>query len=77
MNNRYKLFLHVCICALATVLFSADDPLAGPHTVDDNTVLLMHFDDDLTNEGTSGDGTAHGTVTYVAGKFGGISVPSS
>ena len=70
MNNRYKLFLHVCICALATVLFSADDPLAGPHTVDDNTVLLMHFDDDLTNEGTSGDGTAHGTVTYVAGKFG-------
>ena len=69
-SKWYKLCISVFLFSTAGLLVAADDPVAGPHTVDDNTVLLIHFDDNLTNEGTSGDGTAHGTVTYVAGKFG-------
>ena len=71
MNNKwYRLCMLVSIFSIEGILIAADDPIAGPHTVDANTVVLMHFDDNLTNEGTTGDGTAHGTVTYVAGKFG-------
>lgn len=40
--------------------------IGGPYLVDDNTVLLMHFDGDLTNQSTlSGNGTGDsGGITY-------------
>ncbi|MCK4641519.1 MAG: hypothetical protein KAU06_09275, partial [Candidatus Marinimicrobia bacterium] len=37
----------------------------GPYTVDANTVLLMHFEDNLDNVSTlSANGEAHGNLTY-------------
>jgi len=40
--------------------------IGGPYRVDENTVLLMHFDGDLTNQSTlSGNGTGDsGGITY-------------
>ena len=38
--------------------------IGGPYTVDDNTMLLMHFDGDLTNESLlSADGEFHGDAS--------------
>lgn len=37
-----------------------------PYTVDDHTILLMHFDGDLTNASPlSGDGIGYGTISYI------------
>ncbi len=39
--------------------------IGGPYEVDDNTLLLMHFDGSLDNvSDSSGNGTAHGTISY-------------
>ncbi len=42
--------------------------IGGPYTVDDNTVLLLHFDGDLTNNSAlSGDGVQHGNgISFIA-----------
>jgi hypothetical protein len=43
----------------------AQEQIGGPYTVDDNTVLLMHFDGNLTNESTmSDDGVGHGNYSF-------------
>ncbi|MBD3287694.1 T9SS type A sorting domain-containing protein [candidate division KSB1 bacterium] len=42
--------------------------ILNPFTVDDNTVLLMHFDGDLNNESTlSEDGEAEGRINFIPG----------
>lgn len=52
-----------------SVLFA--QPSFGPYTTDDHTVILMHFDSDVANEGNGGDATVTGSVTFDgAGKHG-------
>ncbi len=44
----------------------AQDEIGGPYTADSNTVLLMHFDGDLSNDSdSSADGVAHGSIQYI------------
>ena len=47
-------------CLVITVFLSASaliaqEQIGGPYTVDENTILLMHFDGDLTNQSTLSD----------------------
>lgn len=45
---------------------NAQEEVGGPYEPDENTVLLMHFDGDLTNiSDASEDGTGFGTLSYV------------
>ena len=40
--------------------------LSDPYNVDDNTVVLLHFDGDVTNQSTlSGNPTSHGALAFV------------
>ena len=42
------------------------DDLTKPYTVDENTVVLLHLDDNLTNESDSArDGTGYGNLMYL------------
>lgn len=57
--------------ALVLILFSsqfakAQRTYGGPYTPDTSTVLLMHFDGDLSNASdSSANGTGHGTLSYI------------
>ncbi|WP_456408054.1 LamG-like jellyroll fold domain-containing protein [Caldithrix abyssi] len=51
---------------LLTGLQAQTEDWTKPYTVDEHTILLMHFDGDLTNESPmSGDGIGYGTITYI------------
>ena len=51
--------------------FLVAQPTFGPYTSDDNTVILMHFDSDVSNGGNGGAATTTGSVTFNdAGKHG-------
>ena len=42
------------------------DDLTHPYTMDDNTVVLLHLDDDLVNASDStADGTGFGSLLYL------------
>ena len=63
-KNPLSLFFLVLI--LSVSITTAQD--FGPYTVDGNTVMLLHFDGDLTDAtGTMGDGIAIGTVSFASG----------
>ena len=68
MSKKSILVISVS-CFFITMLVG--QPTFGPYTSDDNTVVLMHFDSDASNEGNGGDATVTGTVTFEgAGKHG-------
>ncbi|MBI4534986.1 MAG: T9SS type A sorting domain-containing protein [Ignavibacteriae bacterium] len=54
------------LCAALLVLLGSGtaygqyDSLGGPYVTDANTMLLMHFDGNLNNEGSSANGVGHG-----------------
>jgi hypothetical protein len=49
----------------------AQEPIGGPYTVDTNTVLLLHFNDNLNNESPlSANGVGHGTYYYLPSPLG-------
>ena len=51
--------------------FLVAQPTFGPYTSDDNTVILMHFDADVSNGGNGGAATTTGSVSFNdAGKHG-------
>lgn len=52
------------------ILLAQENPNL-PYTADANTVLLLHFDGNLDNAAsTGGTVTAHGNISFEAGKFG-------
>ena len=62
-KNTKCLFFLVMI--LSVGILYAQEEIGGPYTVDDNTMLLMHFEDNLDNVSTlSADGEAQGNLTY-------------
>lgn len=47
------------------------EPIGGPYAADTNTVLLLHFDDNLNNESSLSDsGVGHGTYYYLPSPLG-------
>ncbi len=61
-----KVFLAVVIFLQFSSLFAAEDFL-NPYEVDENTVLLLHFDGDSTNASDqSGDAVSNGNTMYIA-----------
>jgi len=77
-----KLFLHfpnllfIFFFALLYISFlHAQDPIGGPYTADNNTMLLLHFDNNLINESQfSADGIGHSNnpngLTYLTSPLG-------
>ena len=62
---RYTPFLLVFLLAFFSLNSFAQEQIGGPYTVDDNTVLLLHFDGDLTNPSTmSDDAVGHGNYSF-------------
>ncbi len=62
-KNPLSFFFLVVI--LSVGILTAQEQIGGPYTVDANTVLLMHFEDNLDNVSTlSADGEAQGNLTY-------------
>lgn len=68
---NYLQFLRTFLFSLFAALLLTANPLfsqeqiGGPYTVDDNTLLLLHFDGDLTNESSySDDGVGHGNFSF-------------
>lgn len=58
-----------CLVVLMMFLWSvqafATETVGGPYTADEHTVLLLHFDGNLTNESQySADAVAHGTTSF-------------
>lgn len=72
--NRFLPSVFMMLFLLAsTGLLQAQDPVGGPYTVDDNTVMLMHFENNLVNESVhSADGEAHGTLYYIPNSVAGL-----
>ena len=63
---RIKLCISLSLI-LVTSAF-AQEPVGGPYNTDAATVVLFHFDDDLTNAAsTGGTASANGGITYVDG----------
>lgn len=59
-----QISLFVVFTFLSVTLF-AQEEIGGPYTVDENTVLLLHFDGNLNNESSfSEDGIGHGNYTF-------------
>ncbi|MCK4689625.1 MAG: hypothetical protein KAT41_04950, partial [Candidatus Marinimicrobia bacterium] len=53
------------VMILSVGVLTAQEQIGGPYTVDANTVLLMHFEDNLDNVSTfSANGEAHGNLMY-------------
>ncbi len=75
-----KSFISLCVIAVLVVFggggaYAQLDPVGGPYTPDANTVLLLHFDGDLTNAaGTPAAAVAH-TTTPGKVSFPGTGVP--
>ena len=71
MNVVMNCNLYRLVCGVLTVLLmvgfawtQSQPPVGGPYQVDSATVLLMHFDGDLTNESPlSGDGQFRGDMS--------------
>ncbi len=52
---------------LGSLTYAQQEQVGGPYTADTNTVLLLHFDGNLTNESQfSADGVGHGKLTYLS-----------
>ncbi|MBU1633750.1 T9SS type A sorting domain-containing protein [bacterium] len=49
------------------------ETIGGPYIADEHTMLLLHFDDDLSNVSSfSNDGIGHGALSYVANPVEGL-----
>jgi hypothetical protein len=62
-----KSIFSLCVIAVLVVFggggaYAQLDPIGGPYTPDANTVLLLHFDGDLTNAAAAGAGTPAAAV---------------
>ena len=67
---RYPL-LGIIIIFLGKGTSFAQEPIGGPYTVDANTVLLLHFDDNLNNSSPlSANGVGRGTYYYLPSPLG-------
>ena len=66
--NRYDLLVStVCFFMFVANLFAQED-FMNPYTPDENTVLLLHFENDLTDaSGKTAGGIAEGSINYVPG----------
>lgn len=72
-----KRSLHLLLVVLFLFSFILNtfgqEQIGGPYTVDENTMLLLHFDNDLTNESDkSADGVAHGVTYYIPNNVSGL-----
>src|SRR3972149_8871389 len=70
-----NLLFTLLLVLLSVNFLYAQETLGGPYTADNNTMLLMHFDDDLTNESQfSADGIGHSNnpngLTYLPSPLG-------
>jgi enterochelin esterase-like enzyme len=71
-GDKMQSYKSLLITALLIILFisiiSNAQEIGGPYTTDENTVLLMHFDGNLTNNSTlSSDGVSHGSgISFIA-----------
>lgn len=71
-----QLFLRFSLLSIITIFLSkgisfAQEPIGGPYTVDANTVLLLHFDDNLNNSSPlSANGVGRGTYYYLPSPLG-------
>lgn len=54
------IYVALAVFFSAGVVHAQLDSLGGPYTPDQYTMLLMHFDNDLTNLGQSANGVGHG-----------------
>lgn len=64
VGNKFSLLTLVFI--LSTALLFAQEQVGGPYTVDENTIVLLHFDGNLTNESDSTvDATGNGNVSFL------------
>jgi hypothetical protein len=67
-----KVFMLGLVLIFAGAL-SAQEQVGGPYTDDDSTLLLMHFDGDLTNVAQySADGVGHGNLLYITNNVSGL-----
>ncbi|MBD3226242.1 MAG: T9SS type A sorting domain-containing protein [Caldithrix sp.] len=65
-------FVFVFLLAVTGPIMGQEQ-IGGPYTTDENTMLLMHFDDDLINvSDKSADGQAHGVTYYVPNNISGL-----
>ena len=80
-----KFLMFFLASAFCTVLFTSSiyaqalDPVGGPYVADSNTVLLLHFDGNLTNTAAAlgkTDTSAIPHSTNIAGKISYIDMPS-
>src|SRR5512139_3037507 len=67
MEVRMKSFISLCVIAVLAVFggggaYAQLEAVGGPYTPDANTVLLLHFDGDLTNAASSIAGTPAAAV---------------
>jgi hypothetical protein len=65
MRSLMRIFFVVLMAVFGTAsLFAQLEPIGGPYTVDTNTVLLLHFDGNLTNAAAAQGKTAAAAVPH-------------
>lgn len=61
-----KMLLIVVLLFCLSIAFGQSEDFLQPYSVDDNTVLLLHFDGDATNESElSGDAVGYGNFQFI------------
>lgn len=67
MKHQYhwRILIVLGLAIIFITPLAAQEQIGGPYTVDDNTVLLLHFDGDLSNQSTlSDDAVGHGNFSF-------------
>ncbi len=65
MKSLMRIFAVVAVfCFYSEQAFAQLDTLGGPYTPDANTVLLLHFDNNLTNAAATVGKTAASAVAH-------------
>lgn len=66
-------FIRTILSVLFLIALCFAQEVGGPYTVDGNTILLMHFDGDLTNvTGKTADGVGQGVYYYIPNNVSGL-----
>lgn len=61
-----KMLSIVVLVFCMSIAFGQAEDFLQPYSIDDNTVLLLHFDGDTTNASEkSGDAEAHGNTMFI------------
>ncbi len=68
----FRFFIFLLFVGIFTAKVKGQDNFGGPYEPDSTTVLLMHFDGDVTNEtNRTGDARIFGDVSYISTKSAG------